>query len=163
MLREFLKPTVANMSYILQQLHNWLISLLLIWFNMVFQAVRFLGHKCFVHPLLLSDYSINHCFHNMLEGVGLKKLNMLINPKNLNWMVFVMRIFQLLAESWRNKHKCAWPNYLSTLIGSLISQNSLWSYVLGSCSDWSEIVVMLGSCSNLFAIALFRYCKLVVL
>ena len=48
----------------------------LIGFNMF--LVRFLGRKCFIQPLLSSDYSINLRFNDMLEqqGVGLKKLLM---------------------------------------------------------------------------------------
>jgi hypothetical protein len=47
---------------------------------------------------------------------------------------------QKRAESGRNKQKCAWPKYLSTSIGSLISQNALRSgfihsmYVVGQLS-----------------------------
>ena len=123
------------MSYSVQQQQNWLISWLFIWFNMV--SVRFLGSKYFIQPLLLSDYSINHCFNNMLEqqGIALRKIHLHINPKYFDWMVFVISIFQLLAESRRNKHEGAWPNYLSTSMGSLIWQDSLWSCFI-SCYMW---------------------------
>jgi len=40
-------------------------------------------------------------------------------------MVFELRIFLLLAECRRDKHKCAWPNNSSTSTGSLISPDSL--------------------------------------
>ena len=113
----------------MQQLQNCLISWLFNWFKMPVVFVMFLGCKCFIQPLFSSDCSIDLCFDDMLEqqGVGLKKLQMVINPKCFNWMVFVISIFQLLAGSRRNKHECAWPNEISTPMGSLISQDSLWS------------------------------------
>ena len=49
-------------------------------------------------------------------------------------MVVVMSILLLLAESQRNKHECAWPNYSLTLMGSLISQDSL---AVSLCGDQS--------------------------
>ena len=69
------------MSYVVQYLQNWLISWLFNWFKMV--SVRFLGRKCFIQPLLSSDFSIDLCFDDMLEqqGVGLKKPHMHINPR----------------------------------------------------------------------------------
>ena len=77
-------------------------------------SVRFLGHRYFIQPLFSSVYSINHGFDDMLEhqeqqGVAFRKLHLHINPK---YLVFVISIFQLLAESRRNKHESAWPNYL---------------------------------------------------
>ena len=45
--------------------------------------VRFLGRKCFIQPLLSSDFSIDLCFDDMLEkqGFGLKKPHMHINTE----------------------------------------------------------------------------------
>ena len=56
-------------------------------------SVGFLGRK-FILPLLSIDYSINHCFDDILEqqGIALKKLHMHINPKYFNWMVFVIGV-----------------------------------------------------------------------
>jgi len=33
-------------------------------------------------------------------------------------MVFAISIFKLKAQSRRNKHRCAWPNHLSTFMGA---------------------------------------------
>ena len=62
------------MSYVVQHLQNWLISWFFNWFKMV--SVRFLERKCFIQPLLSSEFSIDLCFDDILEqhGVGLKKV-----------------------------------------------------------------------------------------
>ena len=90
--------------------------------------------KCLIPPLISSDFRINLCFNNILEqqGVGLKKPHMHIDPKYFDWMVSVINIFQLLAGTRRNKHKCAWPNHLSTQMASLISKDS-WLSCFISC------------------------------
>ena len=87
------------MSYVVQQLQNWLISWMFNWFKMV--SVRFLGRKCFIQPLLSSEFSIDLCFDDMLEqhGVGLKKPHMHIYTEYFDWMVFVtLNLTRLFAE-----------------------------------------------------------------
>ena len=82
-----------------------------------------------------SDYSIDHCFNDKLQqqNSGSRKLCMHGNCQYFDWMVFVMKIFRLLAESGRNKQKCAWANCLSTSIGNLIWQNALQSCFISFC------------------------------
>ena len=53
-------------------------------------------------------------------------------------MVYVMRISLLLAESRSNNHKCAWRNYLLTLIGSF--QDSLCQ-VCGAVSFYAACAI----------------------
>ena len=124
------------MSYVVQQLQNCLISWFFNWINMV--SVKFLGRTTVVDALF------NHSFRVIVEsiialmttswssrdcqGVALRKLHLHMNSKYFNWMVFVISIFQVLAESRRNKHESAWPYYFSTVMGILISQDSLRSF-----------------------------------
>ncbi len=96
----------ASMSYVEQQPEKWFIGWFFNWINMV--PVRFLESQCFVQQLLSSDYSIDPCFYNKLQqqDIGLRKLCMHGNCQHFDWMVFLMKIFQLLAESGRKKQKC---------------------------------------------------------
>ena len=115
----------ASMSSVEQQLQNWFTGWVLNWINTV--SVRFLDRKCFIQRLFSSDYSMDHCFNDKLQqqNSGSSKLCMHGKCQYFDWMVFVMKIFRLLAESGRNKQKCAWANCLSTSIGSLIWQDAL--------------------------------------
>ena len=123
----------ASMSYVQQQLQNWFIGWFFNWINMV--PVRFLDRWCIIQQLLSSDYSIDHCFYDKLQqqDIVLRKLCMHGNSQHFDWIVFMMKVFLLLAESRRNKQKCDWPNYLSASIVILISQNALRSGFISFC------------------------------
>ena len=76
MLREFLSQHELRSATTSKLVDQLIVQSVLV-------SVRFLGRKCFIQPLLSSDFSINLCFDDMLEqeGVGLKKPHMHIHTE----------------------------------------------------------------------------------
>ena len=83
------------MSYVEQQSQHW--------FQINMVRVKFLGPKCFIQPLLSTDYCIDHCLNDTLEKRALvsgNSIRIVTLNTSIKWW-----LQEAFSNQWQNSKK----------------------------------------------------------